>query len=686
MFAWAGCGSAPERWVPVHRLVDAAYRHDPGPQLDGLQGRTSQPLRTAAIANDIRPVLKAHDMAVAHLRDVARPPDGRTTVDLPLERWFPVGAHVWIAPSYNPGPGWIDLPSSQARVQAGVTPLELILEKPPQRKRIHLAARVYRIPESPRTRYVTAPIDIPPTGRLRFAMGELAPATQQGPVHFRVEACRDESCVPVFEETLDPAAAGGENWLERAVPLDAVPGRHSLRFETEYRGDVEGGFSLPVWANPTVLAPEAREPPGPNLVLLSIDTLRADHLGVYGYDRDTSPFLDEVLAPAGTVFDAYVSAATTTGPSHMTMFTSLPPMVHGANRGLDTLTISTTTLAETLRGAGFANAAFTENGPIAHARGFGRGFDEFIENKNPIYMEPRGQIETVFAQARRFMLKHRDERFFLFLHTFQVHAPYEPLPEYRDLFTEEIRSRGPAVVRDGRSVEELVADYDREIRYVDDQLRELYGWMRERGFHDNTVLVVTSDHGEQFNEHGRLGHDCPPYQELAHVPLILHGPGIAAGRRVSPLLGQIDLMPTLLDLLGVEAPAQIQGTSFAAAASGQSPPEIARPLFTSGWDGTGPSGEPFLAIRQGDHKLLRIPSPKGDQYRFFDLAVDPGETRSLGIVDSRAATLLQAMKRHERDSRELRAQLRQGAPEDHAKEAPFDPEREEQLRSLGYIE
>jgi arylsulfatase A-like enzyme len=542
-----------------------------------------------------------------------------------------------------------------------------------------VAVHATRIPDSPRTLYGVPPIDIAVGSRLRFALGVLAPARNQGPVRFRVDACLGDDCAPVFDETIDPAAAPG--WLDREVSLENVAGRRALRFETEYRGERDDGFTLPVWGDPTLLTRDTRTGSGPSLVLLSIDTLRADHLGAYGHPRATSPFLDEVLADGGSVFEAFMAAATSTDPSHMTMFTSLAPLVHGVTTGLKGLSVPTVTLAEVLRARGFATGAFTENGLLAHGRGFGRGFGQYKENKSPIFLSPNGQVEAVFAQARRFLEAHAQERIFLFLHTYQVHAPYVPPLEYRKLFA------GGDDWRLARTASEMANDYDREIRYVDDQLREFFSWMRDRDLDEQFLWVVTSDHGEQFLEHGCLGHECAPYQEVVHVPLIFHGPGIPARRRVASPVAHIDLMPTLLDLLGVATPVQAQGISLAGAVRGAPGFEIpSRPLFTSGWAGAASAAEPFLAVRLGHRKLLRIPSPKGDRYRYFDLSADPGEAHDVGDGGERAADLREAMQRYESESREVRAGLRRAAPNARPEPVPFDPDREEQLRSLGYVE
>jgi hypothetical protein len=697
----AACGPAPETWVPLHNLVDSALREAAESHPETLVTARPTPfsaeppstaaIPTATIADDTRPVLAMHPALAVLRRDIERPDGGVLTLDLPLDRTFPPGARLWIAPAVSAAGLWNDLSPFRAVVRAGSTPLRLELPPIDARAPLQIAIHAHRIPESRKTLYRTPEIAIPPGSRLQLALGVLDAARSQGPVRFTVGACEGDACAPVFDETVDPAAVDPDGWLDRWISLDGLSGRRTLRFETEYLGTGDAGFSLPVWANPRVLVPDTRPLRGPNLLLLSIDTLRADHLGVYGYERATSPFMTEDLAPRSTVFDTYAASATSTDPSHMTMFTSLSPLVHGVTQGLEGLQVPVITLAEVLRAHGLVTAAFTENGPLAHGRGFGLGFDEYTENKSPNIWIPPGQVDRIFEQARRWLEAHGDERFFLFLHTYQVHDPYRPPPQYRDLFASGESPRPTRRTADGgdpRTPRELVADYDREIRYVDDELRSLFEWMRQRGLDDNTLLVVTADHGEQFYEHGLQGHEAPPYQEIAHVPLIFHGPGVPAGRRVSDPTAQIDLMPTLLELTGAPVPARVQGTSFADSVTGAGSRVAGSPrlLYTSGWLGPKPAGSIFLAVRRGHHKLIRTPTRRGDRYQFFDLSLDPGEGRNR-FEERRleARELVELLRRHERDARAVRAALRGGASGAPA-ELPFDPEREQQLRSLGYVD
>ena len=221
-------------------------------------------------------------------------------------------------------------------------------------------------PGGAETRYETAPLAIPAASRLELSFGVLAPAAAQGPVRFSLEACEKDRCSPLLSEVVDPATPPGRVWNDRALDLAPLGGStRTLRFRTEHLPG-GGAFTLPVWGDPVVLAPAAAPDPRPNLILLSIDTLRRDHLDAYGYFRETAPFLRERVAGEGVVFDGLIAEAATTDPSHMTMFTSLPAPVHGVTMQFEGLDVPVTTLAEVLRGERYRTAAITEDGPLAH--------------------------------------------------------------------------------------------------------------------------------------------------------------------------------------------------------------------------------------------------------------------------------------------------------------------------------
>jgi len=559
----------------------------------------------------------------------------------------------------------------------------------------------------------TEALAIPADAWLEFAMGLLLPRFGYDPVDFAVDACEGERCQPIFAETFDPA--DGETWRERRVSLAGLAGstRH-FRFRAKRLAEA-APFSLPVWGNPTLYAEVPRPPGALNLILLSVDTLRADHLPSYGYARDTAPFLDEHFGRGGTVFENLVAAATITTPSHASIFTSLQPASHGTTDGMKVLPTHIPTLPELVRAAGVDTAGITEDGWLGIRHGFGRGFDVFEENKSAQIMSPVGQVDRTFAQAAAWLERNRDKRFFLFLHTFQVHSPYAPPPRYAELFAEPQGGAAAAQRAEGErgagpdggpgaderpSHERYRDDYDREIRYTDDELRRLVGRLEDLGLASRTVFVVTADHGEAFLEHGLLEHGGRLHDEVVHVPLLLAGPGIPAGRRIPTPVAHVDLLPTVLELLGIPPPAWAEGRSLAGVLAGREPESAlaGRTLFSETRSKLALAAErrvipfeaPAFMVREGSRKLLRYPDGAGGfRYELYDVSADPKEQHDLYPSEAETAAGLRAvLDAYESTGRAHRERIDStvgggGAPQESA---PLDPGQEEKLRALGYLE
>jgi arylsulfatase A-like enzyme len=561
----------------------------------------------------------------------------------------------------------------------------------PPETRVVVTASAFPLDLVDLTERTTEPVEIPPDASLEFAMGMLQPRWGYDPVEFAVEACEAERCERVFAEVFDPADGGA--WRDRRVSLSALAGttRH-FRF-LAHRLAEEAPFSLPVWGNPTLYAEVPRPEDAWNLILLSIDTLRADHLTSYGYRRDTAPFLDERFARGGTLFENPVAAATITTPSHASIFTSLQPASHGTTDGMKVMPKHIPTLPELIRSAKLDTAGITEDGWLGIRHGFGRGFDVFQENKSPLIMSPEGQVDRTFAEAGAWLERNRDKRFFLFLHTFQVHSPYAPPPRYAELFAEPAAGPKPhhEHSRDG---------YDREIRYTDDELRRLFGRLEELGLASRTIFVTTADHGEAFLEHGLIEHGGRLHDEVVRVPLLLAGPGIPAGRRVSAPVAHVDLLPTILDLLRIPAPAWIEGRSLVGLVTGREAESAFgdRPLYSETRTDTALAAErrevsfpaPAFMVRRGSRKLLRYPDGAGGyRYELYDVASDPDERHDLHAAEGEAASELRALlDAYEAESRARRERIdaASGAAAAPPEAVSLDPAQEEKLRALGYLE
>jgi hypothetical protein len=311
---------------------------------------------------------------------------------------------------------------------------------------------------------------------------------------------------------------------------------------------------------------EAGGPPAPaagGYILISIDTLRADHLGLYGYQRDTSPFLD-ALGARSVVFDHAFAQIPGTLPSHMSLFTGLYPEEHGVYPPDGVLPEGIVSLPELFRRAGYRTAGFTEGGYVAGRYGFARGFEEFSD----AHTGEESDVERTLQRGLSFLERHGAEPFFLFLHTYAVHDPYRPPPGYAERYWQEppvdtFPPTGPELTaynrRGGRpplpprAVEYYQALYDGSIRYVDDVLARFFARLEAMELAASTTVIVTSDHGEEFLEHGRFVHE-QVYRESVHVPLLVYGPGFRP-RRVGTPVELVDLAPTLVELARLKAPA-----------------------------------------------------------------------------------------------------------------------------------
>jgi arylsulfatase A-like enzyme len=335
---------------------------------------------------------------------------------------------------------------------------------------------------------------------------------------------------------------------------------------------------------------EPRPAPEYNLLLISIDTLRADHLGCQGYHRDTSPNLDQ-LAKEGVLFENLTAAAPWTVPSHMSMFTSLYPSVHGVQTVSDRLGEGVPTLAQCLAQSGYLTAAFVTGPVLNHRLGFNRGFqfyDDFTANLTvthklaSIYMTgselPMVVTNPIITDlATQWLQKHSRERFFLFLHYWDCHYDYVPPPPFDKKFDPDytgkedgrhLFERQQEIVQQisARDLAHLVALYDGAIAHTDEHVGKILQLLQDLGLSEKTLVIVTSDHGEGFLEHGRLLHGNSVYEELLHVPLVMRLPGvIPAGKRIAGNVSHVDLMPTALGLLRLAGAAQMQGIDLSPA-------------------------------------------------------------------------------------------------------------------------
>jgi arylsulfatase A-like enzyme len=515
---------------------------------------------------------------------------------------------------------------------------------------------------------ITEPLPIPAGAELRFAVGiEESAWGRAAPTEFTVAVLDRERELPVFRHVLDPKHdLRDRGWADQRVALDAFAGRRvRLRFTARPTGRYTRHAILPLWADPVVYAPSPLPPP-PNVLLVSLDTLRARSVSAYGSPRKTTDAFDRLLAAPGALFEQAIAPFPNTFPSHMSLFTGLYARSHGVTSLVfHRLAPEWRTLAEVLQAARYATAAFTENGFLRAEAGFRRGFGRYVEEKSPVHSD-QGEIASTFGQGLAWLREHRDVPFFLFLHTYQVHWPYLPPEDYRAYFVDG--SRPPA-----GAAADLLA-YEQEVRYTDDHLRDVLGELELLGLADRTLVVVTSDHGEEFGEHGQRFHNFQLYGEVLRVPLAMRLPGsIPAGLRVSAPVSLVDVMPTILDLLGLPVPPGLDGSSLVPLLRVPPAPFEGRAVFAEAWSALGRDVD-LTAAQTATHKCIH----RGfdGAYDCFDLVADPLEEQVIGALDAPIPVRALLDK--------FRTGQRRG-PGPAPTPAP-DAETEKKLRALGYTQ
>jgi arylsulfatase A-like enzyme/Tfp pilus assembly protein PilF len=353
----------------------------------------------------------------------------------------------------------------------------------------------------------------------------------------------------------------------------------------------------------------------PNILLITLDTTRADHIGAYGDRRARTPNLDR-LAADGVLFERAISAAPLTLPAHVSLFTGLYPFAHGVrNNGNFTLGDRVPTLTSALRGAGYRTAAFVSAFVLDHRYGLGAGFDRYDDR---LELERRGS-QTMAAASAWLAETAQDPRpFFVWLHLYDPHDPYEPPPPFRDAFADR--------------------PYDGEIAYDDEIIGTLLAQLRQLHGDRSTLVAVAGDHGESLGEHGEATHGLFVYDSAVRIPMILSGAGRwRAGQRVPALVRSIDLAPTLLDAVGVSGLAGAQGRSLLPLVDGRAPgpgeaySETYFPRLYMNWAA-------LRSIQDDRWKFIDAPSPE-----LYDLRDDARELANLAPREpARTAALKRA--------------------------------------------
>jgi arylsulfatase A-like enzyme len=304
------------------------------------------------------------------------------------------------------------------------------------------------------------------------------------------------------------------------------------------------------------------------IILISLDTLRADHLGIYGYHRNTSPSID-AFARESIVFERAVVQAPWTLPSHMSIMTSLYPSFHGVFSKNNHLADEHVTLAELLREGGYQTAAFADGAVMNEIFGFNQGFDIY-DSDSMI------GIARILPKVKKWIDENKSKPFFLFIHCYDIHAPYDPPPPYDNIFHDFtysghlfpnpktlVAATNNWLKVNDEDLRHIVAHYDGGIRYTDAKIGEFLSYLQETGLKDQTLIIITSDHGEEFREHGGFLHWKLYFKPNLHVPLIMRIPNYPKEEvRINELVQSIDILPTILDIAGFPPHKRAQGRSL----------------------------------------------------------------------------------------------------------------------------
>ena len=482
-------------------------------------------------------------------------------------------------------------------------------------------------------------VELSGSERLVFSVAPKFPGRPEhdDSVHFALCAVRESGTEEIlFETEWDATSPSAWQWQTVSKKLSNYgSGLLRLRFRIETHTNLLLGAQ-----RPHLLLSEPYLLPGggsdrPNFLLISIETLRRDHLDLYGYQRETMPFLKD-LAREMIVFEEAYSQSSWTKCSVASLLSGLYPSQHGAVLATDPLAEDVRTVAEILTDQGYITGGFCTNGVIADQKfNYHQGFDLFRDERNYL-------LEEVQQDVLHWLETEKPSPFFCYIHTFDPHGPYTAPGELTDLYDEkyqgwlkEMAFFHPERFREvsgfsPRDLDYIRARYDAELAYTDIVLRRLVQTLKHMHLWDNTLVIITSDHGEEFQEHGGWGHGRL-YPEVIRVPLLVKCPGgKGAGRRIAGVASAIDVVPTALSALGVPAPPELPGVDLMRKLeSGRTPRDYHVAEY---WHGKGPRTRlPHYAslTSQRYHYIIHRPPDGQPTASLFDLQNDPKAQRDL---------------------------------------------------------
>jgi arylsulfatase A-like enzyme len=429
-----------------------------------------------------------------------------------------------------------------------------------------------------------------------------------------------------------------------------------------------------------------------NVLLVTIDTLRADHLGAYGYERATSPRID-ALASRGVLFEQAYTYWPKTRGSFVALVTGRLAAQSGYGKSHPRLIDFNPTLASVLQGAGYDTTAVVDNPNVAASLGYAKGFARYRETwEEAALASEMDRSRAITRDAVSYLrAASADHPFLLWLHYVNPHAPYEPPAPFDKAFQDAQATRGPVLspvsgfhggvarqwAKGAQSLGFYVAQYDGEIAAVDAEVGHVLEALERSAVRDQTLVLLSSDHGESLGEHDYFfDHGENLFDPSLRIPLVLAGPGIERSRRSSELASTLDIVPTLLDALKVSYPPDLAGVSLLGAARGE---PLARQQLP------GQNDRNLLAVWDRRFKLVATPNESGSSYALFDRELDPGETRDAGPANAdelREQRRELELFRERIDSQLVKTRrLLEGRPEGE----PLSAEACERLKALGYI-
>ncbi len=537
---------------------------------------------------------------------------------------------------------------------------------------------------------LTYAIQIPADPALTFSIGAALLGVRQlpAPVDFELHIDSGAGEELIFSDTI--RRAHPNRWMDREVDLSRwAKQKVRLTFETKL-GNIRGrprktsarGLVLASWGNPVLISAGARRD-GPNLILISVDCLRADHVGAYGYQRNTTPRIDQ-FARDGVVFETSLASSSWTLPTHMSMLTGLPPSFHGATKQRQ-LDDSIPYLPELLGRSGYQTHGIVSWVYLSQAFGFERGFHTYEVLDRPRAVRIVDAAVEVLRQAS-------SRKLFLFLHFFDPHRPYLPPKDFEERFGPRPRDISALLDKVAKGIpptrmeetDEITRLYDAEIAYTDEMIGRLFDELEALGLYEDSLIIITSDHGEAFFEHDHWEHSQTLYEEIIRTPLIVKWPGSAPiGRRKDPV-SQVDIFPTLVEAAGAELP-WTDARTLAATDGGR--PHISSEITWLSPNGTfmkvsfhtgrekyiatlaGPAGKPL-----GELKII--------EEELYDLTDDPSERDNL-LGKPEFSGDRETFRRHVHtfldEARRFRASH-------GGQEVLMDEQTRERLKTLGYIQ